>query len=288
MSPSTASSPPTSSAVEWEFSPATTRPLRLLVYVAVGLGVGPVCGLVVLVGATLVGGGGVGVALFVFVLALFVGFGVGSGRALFALGNAPPEVHETVRALSRGGVVASVLLGTGGGVVGLRWTDVGFELVVGGVVAGFVALVVGAGLQSEGVVDGDTGELTYAGHTVPLDAIRRVRTLRLGRFVVLVVDYHPGRVGASTPRVVVCSRAARDQISAGTRRETPASGADEQSGERAPRAVRAVAATFGLACLVVGPVLWILVPAEGRLIVGYLGVFGLLFGALFVRYAVVA
>jgi hypothetical protein len=260
------------------------------VYVAVGLGVGPVCGLVVLVGATLVGSGdgGVGAALFVLVLALFVGLGVGSGRALFALGSVPPAVHETVRALSRGGVVASVLLGMGLGVVGLRWTDVGFELVVAGVVAGFAALVVGAGLQSEGVVDADAGALTYAGDTVPLDAIRRVQSLRLGRFVVLFVDYHPGRVGASTPRVVVCSRAARDEVRAAMGREAPADGADGQSGERAPQAVRAVAATFGFACLAVGPVLWVLVPAEGRLIVGYLGVFGLLFGALFIRYAVVA
>lgn len=277
--------PPT---VEWEFSPATTRPLRLLVYTAVGLGVGPVCGLVVLVGATLVGSGGVETALFVLVLALFVGLGVGSGRALFALGDAPPEVHETVRVLSRGGVVASVLLGTGLGVVGLRWTDVGFELVVGGVVAGFVALVVGAGLQSEGVVDGDTGELTYAGHTVPVDAIRRVRSWRLGRFVVMVVTYHPGRVGASTPRFVVCSEAARDAVSTGVARATPDDDTAVEEGTRAPRAVRAVAAAFGLACLAAGPVLWVLVPPDGRLFAGYLGLFGLLFGALFVRYAVVA
>ena len=277
------SSASTARFVRWRFSPATTRSLRFLVYAAVGLTVGPVLGLLALVGATLVRSG-VGVALFALVLALVVGLGVGSGRALFALGSAPPEVHETVRALSRWGVTGGVLLGAGVSLWGLSRTGVGFELLVGSVVAGFAALVVGAGLQSEGVVDGEEGTLEYGGHTVPLDAVRRVHAGRVGRFVLALLTYHAGQVGASAPRFVVLS----SEAVATVRRSAGASVAESTTGERAPTAVRGVAAVFGIACLAVAPVLWFVLPPEGRLFAGYLGVFGLLFGVVFVRYAVVA
>lgn len=297
---SSATAPPP--AVEWEFSPATTRPIRLLVYVAIGLGVGPVCGLVVLVGATLVGNDGVGVALFVLVLALFVGLGVGSGRALFALGNAPPEVHETVRALSWWGVAGGVLVGGGIGLWGLRRTDVGVELLLGSVVAGFLLLSVGAGLRTRGAVDPAERTVTYGNHTVSIEAIRRVHAVTVGPFVLAVVRYHRGRVGPSTPRWFVVSPAAYDAVES-VRLSLDGNGNDNDNGNgngnysdatgygeeaTTPRAVRWVAAAFGVGCLLSGPVLWVVLPAEGRLLAGYLGVFGLLFGTLFVRYALVA
>jgi hypothetical protein len=60
-------------------------------------------------------------------------------------------------------------------------------------------------------------------------------------------------------------------------------------GERASTAVRAVAGTVGLACLAAGPLLWLLLPTgNGRVVAAYLGGFGLLFGAVFLRYAAVA
>ncbi|AUV80425.1 hypothetical protein C2R22_01095 [Salinigranum rubrum] len=207
--PSSSATPPppsasTAAVVRWRFGPATTRSLRLLVYAAVGLTAGPVLGLLALVGATLVRSG-VDVALFALVLALVVGLGVGSGRAVFALGSAPPEVHEMVRALSRWGVAGGVLFGASLALVGLRWTEFGLELLVGSVVAGFAALVVGAGLQSEGVVDREGGTLEYGGHTVPLDAVRRVHARGVGPFVLAFLAYHAGHVGASTPRFAVLS-----------------------------------------------------------------------------------
>lgn len=282
-----------STVVRWRFTPETTRSVRLLVYAAVGLTVGPWLALVSLVGATLVAGGGVGAALLAFVLALVVGVGVGSGRAVFALGKAPPGVHETVRALSRWGVVASVGVGAGVCLAGLLWTDVGFAILAGVVVVGFGCLSVSAGLRTDGVVDCDTGELSYAGNTIPLDAVRRLRTWRLGPFVFAVVSYHRGQVGPSTPRWLVCSGEAHDAIESVRatmdERDTDDTGETEAEGTTAaPRAVRWVAAAFGVGCLLAGPVLWFLVPPEGRLVAGYLGVFGLLFGVLFVRYAVVA
>jgi hypothetical protein len=282
-----------STAIRWRFTPATTRPVRLLLYAAVGLTVGPWLALVGLVGATLVAGGGVGAALLAFVLALVVGVGVGSGRAVFALGKAPSGVHETVSALSRWGVVASIGVGAGVCLAGLLWTDVGFTLLVASVVVGFGCLAVSAGLRTNGVVDSDTRALSYAGHTIPLDAVRRLRTWRLDPFVFALVTYYRGRVGPSTPRWLVFSEEAHDAIES-VRATTDERDADD-SGETEPRdttaapsAVRWVAAAFGVGCLLAGPVLWLVVPPEGRLFVGYLGVFGLLFGALFVRYALVA
>ncbi len=280
-SPTASASSPT--VVRWRFSPATTRSLRLPVYAAVGLTVGPVLGLLALVGATLVRSD-VGVALVALVLALFVGLGIGSGRALFALGSAPPEVHETVRALSRWGVASGVLVGAGLALVGLRWTEFGVELIVAGIVTGFACLSVGAGLRTEGVVDCEARELVYYGHTVPLDAVRRVRALRLGPFVLALLAYHRGRVSASTPRFVVLS----SEAVAAVRASADESAAGSDAGERASTAVRAVAAAFGVACLAAGPVLWLVLPPEGRLFAGYLGAFGLLFGVVFVRYALVA
>jgi hypothetical protein len=248
------------------------------------------------VGATLVAGGGVGAALLVFVLALVVVVGVGSGRAVFALGKAPLDVHETVRALSRWGVVASIGIGTGVCLAGLLLTDVGFVILGGTVVVGFGCLSVSAGLRTTGVVDRDAMELSYAGHTIPLNAVRRTDTRRLGPFVFALVRYHRGRVGPSTPRWLVCSVEAHDAIesvraSMDERDEAETDGQTETETEATnatPRTVRWVAAAFGVGCLLVGPVLWLLVPSEGRLFAGYLGIFGLLFGALFVRYALVA
>jgi hypothetical protein len=270
--------------VRWRFSPATTNSLRLLVYATVGLTVGPVLGLVGLVGATLVSANDVGFALLVLVLAVVVGLGVGSGRALFALGNAPPEVHETTDALSKRAVVGSVLAGMGLGLWGLQWTDFGLVVLGGSLLTGVAALVVGAGLRTEGVVDCDAGELRYGGHTIPLDAIRRIHTRQLGPFALGVCNYHAGQVGPSTPRWVVLSAAAVEALRAAATGDAPA----EAAAERAPTAVRAIAAVFGLGCLALGPLLWTVLPADGRLFAAYLGLFGILFGVVFLRYALVA
>lgn len=287
------SSPP--AEVRWRFTPATVRSLRLLVYAAVGLTVGSWLAFVGLVGATLVTGGGVGAALLVLVLALIVGVGVGSGRAVFALGKAPPEVHETVRALSRWGVAASVGVGAGVGLVGLLWTDSGITILAGTVVAGFACLSVSAGLRTAGVVSLDTGELAYGGHTIPLGAVRRLYARRLGPFVFAVVSYHRGRVGPSTPRWVVTSVAARDAIESVRASTDERDGADTETTDGAdatPRAVRWIAAAFGVGCLLTGPVLWLALAGGNHYFATFLGLFatafGLLFGFVFLRYALVA
>jgi hypothetical protein len=265
------------------------------VYAAVGLTVGPWLALVGVVGATLVAGGGVGAALLAFVLALVVGVGVGSGRAVFALGKAPPEVHETVRALSRWGVVASIGVGAGVGLAGLLWTDVGFAILVGIGVVGFTCLIVSAGLRTTGVVDCDARELAYVGHTIPLDAIRRLYTRRLGPFVFAGVAYHRGLVGPSTPRWVVLSVAAHDAVESvrASRDERDTDDIDEaDDASTTPSAVRWVAAAFGVGSLLVGPMLWLVLAGENHYFATYLGLFattfGLLFGFVFLRYALVA
>lgn len=277
-----------STTARWQFSPANTRSLRLLVSAAVGLTVGPLVGFVALLSTTLVARGGSGVLLVV--LALAVALGVGSGRALLALasGDVSTRLHDDTRALSRRWLVGSVSAGAVLGYTGLRWTDVGLALSVGSVVTGFGLLVAGAGLRSEGVIDPDAGTVEYRGDTVPFEAIQRVRSRRIGGFVPAIVRYHAGRVGPSTPRVLVFSVDAFETLesSRASHANTP-DDASQSSARPTPFAVRAVAASFGLACLAVGPVLWVVLhPGGGRLIAGYLGVFGLLFGGLFLRYAI--
>jgi hypothetical protein len=241
---------------------------------------------------TLVERGGSGVALVVLLVALVVGLGVGSGRALFALASDDVSVplHDDTRALSRRWLVGSVVVGAVLGYATLRWTGVGFSLLVGSVAVGFGLLVVGAGLRSEGAVDPGAGTVEYDGDAIPLDAVRRVRSLRFGRFVFAVVGYHAGRVGPSTPRFLVLSVDALEALeSSQSSRPSPPDDASRVSTRPATTAVRVVAATFGLACLAAGPVLWLALPPNGgRLLAGYLGVFGLLFGGLFLRYAVLA
>lgn len=282
--------PTSADSVQWRFTTANSRPLRALSYLAVGLVVGPLLGFLAIVGSV-VAQDDPGRLLLVVVLAVVVGLGVGSGRALFGLANAPPEVHETVRALSRRGVLGSVLTGAAVVLVGLRWTEVGLGVLVGCVGAGLGALVVGAGLQSEGAVDRAERTVEYGSHTVSVDAIRTVRSIRVGAVAVALVRYLPGRVGPSTPRVFVLSGDGLDAVESmradGVRTDAVQSGESEEL-KSTPTAVRLVAGTFGVACVAVGPALWfVLPPGTGRLLAGYLGVFGLLFGALFLRYAVV-
>lgn len=274
-----------SSRVDWQFTPATSRWLRLLTYLAVGLTAGPVLGLCTLVALLLVTGGEAGLFLLVLAAAIVAGLGVGSGRALFAL-TGDERVTEGIRGLSKRWLVGSVLVGALGAIAAFRLTDTGFELLVGSLVVGFGALVAGAGLRTEGVVETVDGVITYRGRTIPLDAVARLRSLSLGPFVVTRLGYHDGAVSSSTPRVLVLSSEARDAVDA-TLETTPESPASANRRESQP-AVKWVAAAFGVGCLTVGPVLWFVLPDGGQFLAWYLGAFGLLFGAVFLRYAVVA
>lgn len=287
-----------STVVHWRFSPATVRSLRVLVYAAVGLTVGPFLGFVVLLLTVLAREGGGGLAALV--VALVVAFGVGSGRVVFALASdeVSTTAHEDTRALSRAWLVASALAGAGLGSWGLLRAGAGFGLVVGCVVAGFLLLAVGAGLRTEGRVDTGERTLEYDGVTVPLDAVRRVRSKRVGRFCFALVSYHRGRVGPSAPRWVALSTEARDVVESARR-----SGGGDGDGRvanpaedvhSAPRAVRWVAAAFGVGCLATGPGLWHLLSATGSApafttsLVAFGGALGAVFGAVFLRYALVA
>lgn len=277
-----------STIVRWRFSPANTRSLRLLACAAVGLTVGPVVGLVTLLSTVFVARGGSGVVIVAPLVALVVG----SGRALLALASddVPAPLHDDTRALSRRWLVGSVVVGAVLGYTGLRWTDVGVALPLGSAVAGFGLLAVGAGLRSEGVVDLGAGTVEYVDDAVLLDAVRRVRSLRFGRFVLVIVGYHAGRVWPSTPRLLVLSADALEALeSSGSSRPDVPDDTSRVATRPAPTAVRVVAAALGLACLAAGPVLWLALPPDGgRLLAGCLGLFGLLFGGLFLRYAVLA
>jgi hypothetical protein len=278
-----------SRVVRWTFTPATTRSLRLLAYASVGLTFGPLVGFVGLVLTTLIGRDDA--ALLVLVAALVAGFGVGSGRVVFALAGSGATKRAGVRALSRRWIVVSVLGGAGIGIWSVLRVEGGFWLLVGSVGTGLAALVVGAGLRSEGEVDHDARTVSYGdgSHVIPLDAVRRVRSVQVGRFVLAWCRYGSG-VGPSTPRVLVCSEAGLAAIEAAATTPPDAPDTDGTEGaSRGPPAVRAVAATLGLVCIIAGPILWVVLPAGGgHLLAGYLGLFGLLFGALFLRYAVVA
>lgn len=285
-----------STVVHWRFSPATVRSLRVLVYAAVGLTVGPFLGFVALLLTVLARDGGVG--LTTLVVALVVAFGVGSGRVVFALASdeVPTTAHEGTRALSRAGLGVSTLAGAGLVCWGLLRADAGFGLVVGCVAVGFVLLVVGAGLRTEGQVDTGERTLEYGGATVPLDAVRRVRAKRVGRFCFALVTYHRGQVGPSAPRWVVLSAEAHDAVESARTSETGAEHEEEPTGDvhTTPRAVRWVATVLGIGCLAAGPGLWLLLSAAGSspvfttFLVVFGGALGVVFGAVFLRYALVA
>jgi hypothetical protein len=257
----------------------------VFVSLAVGLVCGPVVGFVGLVLWALARSHGADLLLLVVVLLL--GLGVGSGRALVALRSdeLSTGVHEDTRALFPL-AAAAVAVVAGFAFWALTRTDVGLSLLAGCVVTGMVMLVVGAGLRSEGLVDTRTGVLEYGGTTVPVGAVRRIRSVQVGRLVFAVVGYHAGRTGPSTPRFLVLPA---DGLAAVERARTSTFDADDPAPDpdahTVSSAVRAVATMFGLACLAAGPVLWLALPPGGRFVAAYLGVFGLLFGALFLRYA---
>jgi hypothetical protein len=174
-------SPP---AARWRFTLATVRQLRLVVYIAVALTVGPVVRFLGVVLATLASGN-----VGTFVVAVVVGLGIESGRTLFALtgDDTASVVDSDVRARSRRWLATSALVGAAVTVGVLLRREQGVALWVGSFVVGLVVLAVGAGLRSEGSVDGRAGVPTYDGGTIPLDARRDVDSIRMGRFVLALV-----------------------------------------------------------------------------------------------------
>lgn len=212
-----------SRAVEWHVDAASSRSLRAVVYLVVGLFGGST--LLLLSGMGFVG---VSTALdgeytylaWIALLAL-----IGGPISLLYLWpmlvereQRPPLAALTgdegiaeryAAVFTRGRLLAAVL----GGAVGLLALAVVDPRLAFGAVVGSILLVpIASGRISRGRVDPEAGSLTYMDRPVDFARIERVRRIDIGGAVVCWLSYRPGHGDLSTPRLISATPEAADAI----------------------------------------------------------------------------
>lgn len=268
-------------SVEWKRSPATSRWLRLPIYAAVALLVGPFLATLVVVGWVLVRSGDVE-RLLVVVVAAAVAVGLWNRGALLAVrGEASIPLHEDTETLSRRALAGSALLGAVGTSAFLVAVPEAVPVVLG---VGVGCLLLGVVLRTEGRVDATT--LEVGSRDVSLSTLGGVRRIRMGPRVWFWLSYEDGAGGPTAPRFVSvpASLAAAVETSLDAGVETASDG----DGDALDPTVRAVAILVGLGCLAVGPALWLVLPSDaGQVVLAYGATFGLLFGGLLLWYGLI-
>ncbi|MFC6903972.1 hypothetical protein [Halalkalicoccus tibetensis] len=212
-----------SRAIEWHVDAASSRSLRVMVYLAVGLFGG---------GALLLLGGmgflGVSLALdgeYTYLAWVALLAFIGGPLSLVYLWpmlvereQRPPlasfagdrEMAERYAAVfTRDRLLAAVLCGAVG-LFALALVDP--RLAFGAVVGSFLLLPVASGVISRGRVDPNEATLTYMDRPVDLARIERIRRVDLGGTAFCWLSYHPGYGSFGTPHLIVAVPEAADAI----------------------------------------------------------------------------
>ncbi|WP_158056298.1 hypothetical protein [Halorussus halophilus] len=282
--------PADSETVEWTHTVATSRFLRGLTALSLGIfggGALAVGGGAVFLTAKLLLAGQYTVALaillaLVFAAARFAPQHLALHRSWLSKSN--PFYEGTKKLGWRGFVVAS-LFGLGVLWVGLQFGGVGFFVVVFGILA--VPIVIVSALTSEGELDAESHALTYCGTDVDLSALDSFRRVGLGTLVVYQLSFVSGAMSARTPRFLVVPATVDESI-----RQAVETGVALDSPEYDPpnRAVQATLAAFGIGCLAFGGLLLTVEPSSSNSDAGIVLVYGALvvgvFGFIFLSLAV--
>ncbi len=246
------------SAVEWHVDAASSRALRAIAYVEVGLfggGMVLVFAAMAFLGVTAALGGQYTYLAYVVLLAL-----VGGPLSLFYLwpllvdsDQRPPlsalfgneEMAERyAAAFSRGRLLTAVL----GGALVLFAAILLDPRLAGALVVGSILLVpVASGVVSWGRVDPGEASLTHRDRTVALSRVERVRRFDLGGVSLCWLSYHSGSNEFTSPRFLAASPEAADAVE-----RTLAAVDAEYAPDRAVQAALGVLALcfLGLAALV--------------------------------------
>lgn len=283
------------SAVEWHVDAASSRALRAIAYVEVGLFGGGMllvlCGTAFL-GVTMALGGQYTYLAYLVLLAL-----VGGPLSLFYLwpmlvdsDQRPPlsaafgneEMAERyAAAFSRRTLFAAVL----GGALVLFAAILLDPRLAGALVVGSILLVpVASGVVSWGRVDPGEASLTHRDRTVSLSRVERVRRLDRGGIALCWLSYHPGSGDITSPRFLAASPEAAAIIE-----QTAAAVDPEIDAEYAPdRAVQAALGVLALCSLGVAALVFVVEPGNGGdpVLRWYIAVCFGFFGFLFALVAV--
>lgn len=242
-----------SRAIEWHVDAASSRSLRAVVYLVVGLFGG---------GALLLLGGmgfvGVSTALdgeYTYLAWIALLAFIGGPLSLVYLWpmlvereQRPPlasfagdrEIAERYAAVfTRNRLLAAVLCGAAG-LFALAVVDP--RLAFGAVVGSFLLLPIASGVISRGRVDPDEQTLTYMDRSVEPSRVETVRRLDLGGTALCWLSYSSGYGSFGTPHLIVATPEATDAIE-----RTVASVEPEIDAEHSPdRVVQAALGTLAL------------------------------------------
>ncbi|MCL7416392.1 MAG: hypothetical protein M8354_00940 [Halalkalicoccus sp.] len=245
-----------SEPVEWRIDAGSSRLLRAVVYVEVGLFAGGMllvfCGMAFL-GLTSALGGEYTYLAYVALLALIGGplsllylwpMIVDSDQRppLSALFADEETAERYVAAFTRGRLLGAVLGGALALLVALSLDPRAlFALVVGSV----LLIPVASGVVSWGRVDPEEESLTHRDRTVALSRVERLRRVDLGGFSLCWLSYRPGGDDLTSPRLLAASPEAADAIERVLAATDP-----ETDGEYTPdRAVQAALGFLGVCFL---------------------------------------
>ena len=281
----------TTEPVEWRVDAANSKVLRWVLYGWAGL----FGGAMALIGALIVGGavasllaGEAGPFVWVAVLVLLGGpvsvlyllpVVRSEWRPSLSLFLPDPvdDPEESVadryaEAFSWRGAAAAVLL-SAGVIAALAWLDT--RLLYAYVALWFVLLILASGVITWGRVDPTEPKLEYRTTTVPLEAVKNVRRLRLGEVVVYWLSYRSGARDFSTPSWVTVTSESAGAVDRALERAE--SGESETSSPN--RAVTTVAIAIGLASLAMAGGIWTIdgletgVAAYLSVMMGFFGLF---------------
>lgn len=212
-----------SEAIEWHVDAASSRSLRAVVYVVIGLFGGSTLllfGAMGFLGVSMALGGEYTYLAWIALLA-FIG-GPASLVYLWPMlvkrEQRPPlsalfadeELAERYAAVfTRGRLLAAVLSGAVG-LIALFSLDP--RLAFGAVVGSILLVPIASGRISRGRVDPDETTLTYMDRPVDLARIERIRRVYLGGTVFCWLSYHPSYGSFGTPHLIVAIPEAADAI----------------------------------------------------------------------------
>ena len=150
-------------------------------------------------------------------------------------------------------------------------------------VASWIPVILTAGFPTTGHVDLESQTLVVDDTEIPLAALTGIRTVSIDTFVVCWLSYSQGV--PSAPRVVVLPGHVFPPISRLLDRSL-ASASTDQEQSIISWEERMTAIIFGLGLIVLGPILWLALPADdGKAIALYAGAMFGLFGAMLLWYA---